>query len=1072
MRGRLNVIAASGGKVQAAAGDSADVGQTASVLPIPVPLGNATVTVAGGSTPTNAVITLSQAVPGVGTSGTIYDDEFSTAPWQAHQTWQTGDLWAYAISNATSGATDGADTWWANPKVTPQAATVYPPPSLGAMSLGLMTTPSGIGISQAFIGTIINNQFTSGARLFGYHEFRVKAPNTPGFLFQWDIEDYLLSPTWNVEIDFRIWVNTSGTKNVIVQLSGSTISPIVVYQSTTLDITQYHVYGINWQSDHITVYVDGIQVGQVPNPGGPWLTNACFAYMLTSAATYQAGDGVPSAASLPSFAQVDYYRLFSNLPTTAGVVLVHAFNAGGTSNSISDSVGQSWIRHPDARLGSAPKLTVLSYNTLPMPAGSTITVGFTNPGTNTQGIAGAWYVPYVNGSSFGSLANVGSTGGTPDAPSITASVSGTSAIVLVTLPTTGAPLDTGLVQAQYRITGSTPWTAAPSPPHYITPTFGTLLDGSGNTWALASNGNPVINGTVTDTVSRAQELFLVGSTLWQFDGTSWYSFTPSGTITSAAQLAWAGPVATSPLLSPGLTVIGLAAGNYDISAYVSNSSGVGSLSNIAQITVGSATTGPGPAASSSFVTADYTSAYFYPSPGTQTQNPSRGQMAISPRLYSVIDGAGSNDGTEIGSFTGVQNGNPFALMTSPEYQTKMATVNPGLWTFLTQPPGTVNLSTNPPSVPPNGYTNLINNFYKLDPLGVSGIIIGLNWRDLNITSQTTYGQMIHALAVYFQNQIMPNGKRLPVIGFTGQNEPHGSDPPPMNDVAGYYNQIVANCKNVTLPGGGTYIVVGPCPDSIFMDWGDNWTTFSQKVAGMDVFQWDNFFEGSPTPGGVPMSRLQTPQSQGGVADYFSDGILSQASPNVVYQPMAYDAAGNMDSAVADVAMGDYRGAMWDAISHIRSANSSPVQAYNQKWDSALQGPAGFLLDTQPATGNPITPAGYLNGRAIRTTTGPRWNVPTNSAGLLCMACNPTASDLSLMIVCAGQGAQSGRIAFSHWPVNATGNGTLNMWQQTSSSTADGNRTVINVGTNAGQAPGVSDVINLPDPSVTIISSIA
>ena len=65
MRGRLNVIAASGGKVQAAAGDSADVGQTASVLPIPVPLGNATVTVAGGSTPTNAIITLSQAVPGV-----------------------------------------------------------------------------------------------------------------------------------------------------------------------------------------------------------------------------------------------------------------------------------------------------------------------------------------------------------------------------------------------------------------------------------------------------------------------------------------------------------------------------------------------------------------------------------------------------------------------------------------------------------------------------------------------------------------------------------------------------------------------------------------------------------------------------------------------------------------------------------------------------------------------------------------------------------------------------------------------------------------------------------------------
>ena len=447
-------------------------------------------------------------------------------------------------------------------------------------------------------------------------------------------------------------------------------------------------------------------------------------------------------------------------------------------------------------------------------------------------------------------------------------------------------------------------------------------------------------------------------------------------------------------------------------------------------------------------------------------------MIISPRLYGTLDGAFANDGSQIGSFNDTANGNPFALMTSPTYQARMATVSPGVWSSITPPPGVWNFGTNPPSVAANGYTNLINNFYKVDPLGISAIIINLNWRDLNITNQTTYGQMIHAMAVYFQNQIMPNGKRLPVIGFTGQNEPRGGD-----DLVGFYNQIVANCKNVTLPGGGTYIVAGPVSDNVFLGTG-NWTTFTQSVSGMDVFQWDNFFESDSYPaGGTPMSRLQTPQSQGGVADYFSDGILSVVSPSVAYQPIAYAPGGNMDSDLTsgpgDPAMRDFRGAMWDAICHIRSANSSPAQAWNQKWDSALQANAGFLLgDYNNGDTNQISPAGYYNGRAIRTTTGPRWNVPTNSAGLLCIACNPTASDLTLKLVCAGQGAQSGRIAFSHWPVNGTGNGTLNMWQLTSSTTADGTRTVINVGSNAGQAPSVSDVVNLPDPSVTIISSIA
>jgi len=593
MRGALNVIAASGGSIKATAGDSADVGQTASVLPIPVPIGNTTVTVAGGATPTNAVITLTQAVPGVGNSATIFDDEFTSAPWQPHRLFQAGDKWAYTstLDTTGSGQSDTADTWWANPIATPQALTVYPPPSGGALSLGLMTTPTGIGITQAFIGTLINNQRSGGLHLYGYHEMQVSVTATRGFLFHWDIEDYPNNPTWTVEMDLDIWTDSAGVQHVRFSLPpGQPTNPnlTIIYQTTTLDITQLHIYGLNWQSDHITAYIDGLAVGQINNPGGDFQSQPCFGYFLTSAASYNVGDGTPTAGALPTFATIGYYRLFSNIPTTAGVVLVHAFNAGGNSNTIIDAVGQNWVRHPDSRLGSAPALLAISNNTLPMAAGQTITVGFTNPNTNTPGQAAAWYVPFVNGSAFGSLANVGAAGATPNAPSITTSAtSNTTIATLVTLPTSGPALDTGVVQVQYRLTGTTPWSGqSPAPPTYITPLRGSILDRSGNTWTLASNGNPVINTTVTDTVSHAQELFLFAGTFWQFDGAAWYSFTPTGTITSAAQLSWAGPVATSPLLSPGIATTGLTAGaTYDVTAYVSNSVGAGALSAIAQVTM-------------------------------------------------------------------------------------------------------------------------------------------------------------------------------------------------------------------------------------------------------------------------------------------------------------------------------------------------------------------------------------------------------------------------------------------------------------------------------------------------------
>lgn len=589
MRGSINVIAAAGGAMGATAGAGTDFQDRHGAAPIPVFLGSQSVTVAGGASPTNAVVTTVAVAPGVGTSTALFDDEFSSAPWQAHRTWQAGDFWAYTATFDTGGnGIQEGPTWWANPIATPAAATVYPAPSGGVLSLGLMTSPAGI--TQTTTGALINNQQGGGLRLFGYHEIRMKAPAVPGFLLRWKIEDYPASPNWTAEIDLDLWTDSSGVKHAQFSLPAglpvnATLLPI--YSTTALDITQFHIYGLNWQADHITAYIDGVQVGQIVNPGGDFLTQPMYSYILTSDAAYGIGDGSPTAASLPAFGQVDYYRLYSNLPSASGAVLVHAFNAGGTANSLTDSVGQIWNKHPDARLSSPPLLTALTQNALPMPIGSTITVSFTNPNASTQGTVSAWWIPYV--SSFGSLVNVGSIGTTPPAPSITASTTA----VFVTLPTTG--LNTGIIQAQYRVHGTTAWTASPSPPHYITPNSGTLTDGLGNTWTIASGAlgsmGVFVNGQYINPTANVTQMLLLNGFVYQTNAAGeWYGYQPTGSGLTPANVSFSDFGPTSPLLVNGVPLTGLVAGStYDVSAYVSNTAGSGALSNIVQVTPSTAT---------------------------------------------------------------------------------------------------------------------------------------------------------------------------------------------------------------------------------------------------------------------------------------------------------------------------------------------------------------------------------------------------------------------------------------------------------------------------------------------------
>jgi hypothetical protein len=273
-----------------------------------------------------------------------------------------------------------------------------------------------------------------------------------------------------------------------------------------------------------------------------------------------------------------------------GAVLVHAYNPGCTAISLTDSAAQTWTRHPDSRISGPPILTAITSATKAMTTTSTITVGFTNPGSGTQGVASAWYIPYVSG--FGTLVNVGSSGPVPNAPTISTGTPTTSSVaVAVTLPTSGPALDDGVVQVQSRVTGTTAWsTTGAQPSSYCTPTVGSVTDAFNNTWTVVASGGGQTNAImVNNSFSNgwdANMLLRIGGTLYHINSApTWYTYTPTGALSSGSGVSWTAIGGTSPLISPGVTISGLSSGtNYDVSSYVSNTAGNGALSAVSPIT--------------------------------------------------------------------------------------------------------------------------------------------------------------------------------------------------------------------------------------------------------------------------------------------------------------------------------------------------------------------------------------------------------------------------------------------------------------------------------------------------------
>ncbi len=262
------------------------------------------------------------------TGPTTFNDTFATLP--LHNTWQSGDKWQLIAPDTTGGRGgpnfgENGDQWWVNPfnTNTPISGIYNATPS--GLQLGLINTPaayasyinSQAGTTLPYVGGLLNTS-QSLYQKYGYWEIMVAVPAIPGFTFQADIENVQITGQWPPEIDLRIYTSANGIQTVLFEFAniGGGWTTFTL-NSPTFDASVMHLYGMNWQSDFITFYVDNIQVAQYPTPqGGAYTTNPMFMFILTGANYIGIGD--PAPTSLPAYATIQRITVYPNKTSGTG----------------------------------------------------------------------------------------------------------------------------------------------------------------------------------------------------------------------------------------------------------------------------------------------------------------------------------------------------------------------------------------------------------------------------------------------------------------------------------------------------------------------------------------------------------------------------------------------------------------------------------------------------------------------------------------------------------------------------------------------------------------------------------
>jgi beta-glucanase (GH16 family) len=105
--------------------------------------------------------------------------------------------------------------------------------------------------------------------------------------------------TWPPEIDFYEDFPTSNARQSFTATTHYGSANSMIWKTnTSVDATQWHTYGVKWNSSTITYFVDGVEWASIPNPS-PTAANG-FSQPMKLFMQIETNDGVSTNSSTPA----------------------------------------------------------------------------------------------------------------------------------------------------------------------------------------------------------------------------------------------------------------------------------------------------------------------------------------------------------------------------------------------------------------------------------------------------------------------------------------------------------------------------------------------------------------------------------------------------------------------------------------------------------------------------------------------------------------------------------------------------------------------------------------------------
>ncbi len=276
------------------------------------------------------------------TAHLTFDDEFNTLNlWNGGSgTWDTDAAWDSPADNGYSLGSNGEQQWYINSNYA--ATSAFKPWTVGSGVLNITGS-----VAPASVQPLINNyHYISGqlntsksySQLYGYFEVSAKLPAGQGF---WPA--FWLLPengSWPPELDVMESLgNKTSTYYTTVHFAADNQSIGQTINSGVDLSAGFHTYGVDWESDFITWYLDGKQVFQAATPSD--MHSPMYMLLNLALGGYWPGN-VDSTTNLSNPMQVDWVRAYQSGPTSTTVGTVGASGgSGSTLTAPSPAVGAS-----------------------------------------------------------------------------------------------------------------------------------------------------------------------------------------------------------------------------------------------------------------------------------------------------------------------------------------------------------------------------------------------------------------------------------------------------------------------------------------------------------------------------------------------------------------------------------------------------------------------------------------------------------------------------------------------------------------------------------------------------------